>query len=538
MWSIGRFFDKLSDIFCPLANKLFVLEGKMLYPSRMSQTVHGNGNGNGHSASPSPPARKPAITHKTAPAKNSEVSFQTSTGMKLRGQPGRFTREAATFELHGGDACLRTSEILAEFRLCIQGKVIYSGPATVSNLIDEGGKTICDAALEASHWIDADFLSALQQGGSVATEFEQFMNEWGKIHRVSPNFKIIVADMQAFLHDLRLWVDRVESNINSAPPAERSRLEKNLAQQIGRRTSPKLTAMFEKFEACLQQVEPQLANAYGFFAQRLLHPYLLCSPFLHRTFFKPLGYAGDYEMVNMLSRDPFEGGSLYAKIINLWFWEQPPAEAHRNRLKYLAKQIENEALRQARSGRPAQVFNFACGPAIEIQNFLKESTLREHVSFTLADFNSETLRYTQRSMEGIKAAVGAQTPFEFQNKSVLQLLKESESLAARKGGAKPRFDFVYCAGLFDYLSDRTCLELMNAFYNFVAPGGLLVATNVDSFNPRQPTMNHIMAWHLIYRNARDFATLRPSLAAPEDCSIKADATGVNIFLEVRKPDHA
>src|SRR6201999_3920525 len=87
------------------------------------------------------------------------------------------------------------------------------------------------------------------------------------------------------------------------------------------------------------------------FAKRMLHSLLLCSPFLNRTFTKPLGYAGDYEMVNMLARNPLEGDTFFAKIINLWFWEQPPAAAHRNRLNYLERRIGEEAIRLMRSGK-------------------------------------------------------------------------------------------------------------------------------------------------------------------------------------------
>jgi extracellular factor (EF) 3-hydroxypalmitic acid methyl ester biosynthesis protein len=78
---------------------------------------------------------------------------------------------------------------------------------------------------------------------------------------------------------------------------------------------------------------------------------------------------------------------------------------------------------------------------------------------------------------------------------------------------------------------------MNAFYNLVAPGGVLIATNVDASNPRRPTMDMIMEWHLVYRNAGDFVKLCPDDISAEDCSVVADATGVNIFLECRKPEN-
>ena len=55
----------------------------------------------------------------------------------------------------------------------------------------------------------------------------------------------------------------------------------------------------------------------------------MASPFMHRIFAKPLGYAGDYEMVNMILRDPCEGSSLFAKLLNVFILSQVPAVADR-----------------------------------------------------------------------------------------------------------------------------------------------------------------------------------------------------------------
>jgi extracellular factor (EF) 3-hydroxypalmitic acid methyl ester biosynthesis protein len=94
---------------------------------------------------------------------------------------------------------------------------------------------------------------------------------------------------------------------------------------------------------------------------------------------------------------------------------------------------------------------------------------------------------------------------------------------------------VYCAGLFDYLSDSICKQLMNIFYDLLAPGGLLLATNVDVSNPIRHWLGDILEWHLIYRNGQQFRALRPDAADPELVKVQGDITGVNIFLEVRKP---
>ncbi len=45
---------------------------------------------------------------------------------------------------------------------------------------------------------------------------------------------------------------------------------------------------------------PDLVPVHQAFGKRHLHPLILGSPFVYRTLQKPLGYAGDYEMVNMM----------------------------------------------------------------------------------------------------------------------------------------------------------------------------------------------------------------------------------------------
>jgi extracellular factor (EF) 3-hydroxypalmitic acid methyl ester biosynthesis protein len=264
-----------------------------------------------------------------------------------------------------------------------------------------------------------------------------------------------------------------------------------------------------------------------------LHPLLLCSPFVYRTFQKPLGYAGDYEMVNMICRDPLEGSSLFAKVVNLWFLRQAPAEAHRNRIRYLQERIEEETSRALARGRPGRILNLGCGPAIEVQNFLNNSPLSDQTSFALLDFNEETLQYTRSVLEQVKNARRRSTGLQLIKKSVNQILKEAGKHLERP--AEQQYDYVYCAGLFDYLSDPVCQRLMNLLYSWVAPGGLLLATNVDGSNPSRHTMEYVLEWHLIYRRAREFAQLAPEQAPPGGVAVKSDPTGVNIYLEVRKP---
>jgi extracellular factor (EF) 3-hydroxypalmitic acid methyl ester biosynthesis protein len=497
----------------------------------MSRVVYSNGPGQGTgvggilSPSSKPPPASPA------PAAEIHVVFQTAEGVILRGTPLHLNRHAVVWKLHHPGLAPRLSETLDQFKIIFQERTVYAGRAVISNLVDAGIDIVCDATLDEASWAGLDF-TAPPAAGQLAQEFRKFLAEWQKLYQVAPEFKVIIADLQTFLTDLRLWLEQVELGMRAAPATHRQSLEQKVTGELAPAILPLLTNFFEKFENQLRRLAPEQLPGHQAFARRQLHPLLLCSPFLYRCFAKPLGYAGDYEMVNMMMREPLEGASLYAKIINLWFVRQPPAEAHRNRIQRLVKHIEEKAAQGARRGRPARILSVGCGPVHEVQQFLKDSHLADHAHFTLLDFNQETLDYCQNIVLEAQRKYGRHTRFAFVKKSVQQIVKES----TRSGDAATQYDLIYCAGLFDYLSDAVCQRLTDIFYGWLAPGGRLVTTNVDVFNPRRLTMEHIMEWHLFYRRGTDLMALKPAAAATDWCTVKSDPTGVNIYFEAQKPD--
>jgi extracellular factor (EF) 3-hydroxypalmitic acid methyl ester biosynthesis protein len=281
-------------------------------------------------------------------------------------------------------------------------------------------------------------------------------------------------------------------------------------------------------------VEPHARAAHMSYMKRQIHPLVLCSPFIHRTFYKPLGYAGDYEMVNMMVRDPYEGGSIFAKILNRIFLSTPPVEAHRNRLVYLTQLLRDETLRLLRKPGALRVLNMGCGPAREIQDFLTRNEVGKAMQFTLIDFNEETLDHASRALGEIAKRGRTPVEFRFVKKSVHQFIKE----ASKSRSDPARYDLIYCAGLFDYLPDSVCRRILAIFHDELAPGGLLAVTNVSDSNPSRNWMEYVLDWHLIYRGAQRLASLTPGGVPADRAVVRAVGTGVNIFLEIRKPDDA
>ncbi len=463
--------------------------------------------------------------------KETIILCRNSQGMEVRAAPLRLARYQVVFEVYNPYSILQLSEVLSDFKIIINERMVYSGRAVVSNLVNTGILLVCEATLDES-WLDVDLFSPVNQRVKLQEEFAAFLKEWEKIHTVLPEFKVAVADLQTLLAGLRGWLEQVELGIRSVPAGDRLQMEREVIQAVEQPIIPVVSSLFTRFEGIAAAIPPELQPVHRTHVKRQIHPLVLCAPFAYRTFQKPLGYAGDYEMVNMIVRDPLEGSSLFAKTVNLWFLNQAPAQGHRNRIQYLTERLAAETRRVAKRGRVARVFNLGCGPAAEIQDFLAHSDLCEQADFTLLDFNDETLFYAGKVLEEFKAKHHRHTAIQLVKKSVHQILKE----AARPDPTSPQYDLVYCAGLFDYLSDRICKRLVNIFYDMLSPGGLMVATNVDNSNPNRQTMEYVLEWHLIYRDRQQLGALSPDAASPDSVAVKSDPTGVNIYVEVRKPE--
>jgi extracellular factor (EF) 3-hydroxypalmitic acid methyl ester biosynthesis protein len=469
--------------------------------------------------------------------KDSLVVCQNHQGIEIRGSLLRFTRYGAVFEIYNPSLVLRMSEVLGQFRIIIQNDVVYAGQALVTNFVHATTAVVCEVKLDEAGVILTPLNASLSAGLSLRGHFNDFLSEWQKSYRVLPQFKDVMSNLHSFLVDLRMWLEQLDLGIRSSPSGDRQQLERKVVDDLAEPIVEGIDAFIDRFEAIAENLEGDLQGVHQAYLRRQLHPLVLSSPFAYRAYQKPLGYAGDYELVDMMMRPPYEGSTLFAKVLNVWLLGQAPACAHRNRVDYLVRRLVEEAVRVKALGRAGRVYNLGCGPAAEIQRFLKEHVIANQMHFTLLDFNEETLVHVRAKLEEVKRSYSRSTPIEFLKRSVQQLLKEAGRSVPRTPANQ--YDFIYCAGLFDYLSDQMCKRRMDIFYDLLAPGGLLVATNVSAaLNASRPfrySMEYILDWHLCYRDGHQVRALAPTGAPADSVKVLAEQTGVNVFLEVRKP---
>ncbi len=451
------------------------------------------------------------------------ISFRNSQGVSVHGTLSKLTRRTIVFEVYNPYSLVQTSEVLTGISVRRGDSIIYSGDAVVVNLVSTGIMTVVSATLLGA-WSDLSTLIAAS--AEFESEVAQFIADWDRANKLDPEYQVRVADLRSFLSDLSFWLDQVDIAQEGSGTPRSSAIDDATFARINALVEPKLSAILLGFETASRRIAEDDVDIHKQLVHRDLHPLLLASPFFDRVYFKPLGYAGDYEMVNMILKRERGGPTTYAQIVNDWFLAGGPPTAHRNRVRIL-EQVLSEAAQHAGSGRTVRVLNIGCGPAWEVQRFASAHPLAGQCAIDLMDFNQETLDYAVSRIA--EAVAGRQdkpqiTPIL---RSVHDLLKQ----AVHMTDTEPDYDLVYCAGLFDYLSDRICRRLVPMFVSWTRPGGRVVVTNVHSGHYARGIMEHLMEWHLVLRDDADMHSLMPE---GKGNSVYTDDTGINFFLDIRK----
>lgn len=445
------------------------------------------------------------------------VVFRNGRGTEVRGALARLTRNALMFEVYSPDPVVETGETLHSVRVVRGGQSVYTGGAVVDSVLATGWNSMVVATPLGSL---AQVDSPTRRGG-LSVEANELMKQWETSQVLVPEYQIAVSNIRSFLSQFARWMAQLDLAGGRSSAAE----------DVYQAVAPRLRNLFGILEQATARLSPEVISAHREYVQRELHPLMLCAPFVHRAYTKPMGYAGDYETVNMILRNRMEGPTAYAAILHQFVLSADTGEGHRNRIIRLVDHLRQEAGRVAPQGRTMRVLNIGCGPADEICRFVRNHPLADRCEFTLVDFNKETIDYAAAKIAEASTESGRRPATTFVHRSVNDLIKEA---ARGKTGDMPRYDLVYCAGLFDYLSDRICQKLLVLLSEWTLPGGLTVATNVHSGHKSHAMMEDVLDWHLLLRTEAEMLAMAPQHAGTTKAC--TEPAGVNIFLEMRKTE--
>ena len=451
------------------------------------------------------------------------ITFRNSQGEAVRGTLTNVQRRSLVVEIYNPYSIVQVSEVLSDLVVRSGDRSIYKGKAVVTSLLNTGLMAVVSAVL-IDEWNE---LAAIgRDGKSVADEARAFVEGWNERFNVRRDYQVVVSEMRAYFSEITRWIDQADIN-TGLPRADDGRVREDVFMELSYPLLKKGREYLLWFEDEASRIAIETAPMHRSFAQAAIHPLILRAPFVYRTFAKPLGYAGDYEMVNQILGDPRQGPSTYFQLVNYMFLQAGVAAAHRNRIDILCARLDDMVACAVKAKRPMRILNVGCGPAVEIQRFVRENPQSDMLEFVLVDFSEETLQYARQQIEDAIRPSGRKLNLTLQHESVNQLLKRA--VRSQRVAPEEAFDYVYCAGLFDYLTDKVCTRLMEYFISRSAPGAKMLVTNVHSDNPERNWMEHFLEWYLIYRNEAGMLAALPE--GLKNVKTYTDELGVNVFVE-------
>jgi extracellular factor (EF) 3-hydroxypalmitic acid methyl ester biosynthesis protein len=266
--------------------------------------------------------------------------------------------------------------------------------------------------------------------------------------------------------------------------------------------------------------EPEAWPAYA--RACLNHPVchlLHQDPFTYRAFSKPRGYVGDAVMMDYIyglgeAGQAAREATPLGRAIFSHMATRPSARAVRYRRQLLADLIDRTA---SRGGE--RVFALAAGHLREVE-ISEAMRTGQFDDFVAMDQDEASLAVVARDY----ASAGIRT----MSGSVRQILTGKTNLG--------QFDFVYAAGLFDYLNGPVATSLACRMFEMTRPGGTMLIPNFVKGASDSGYMEAFMDWHLIYRNHADMQTMADALPSSDvaNCEIFDDEDDTITFLLVSK----
>jgi extracellular factor (EF) 3-hydroxypalmitic acid methyl ester biosynthesis protein len=253
------------------------------------------------------------------------------------------------------------------------------------------------------------------------------------------------------------------------------------------------TGAAELLNEASKGLEPEDLRAIRQSSYAIVKSYLDGSEACRRCLTKPLGYPGDYLLMEQILTGQNRGRGL-AYHFDRFFLSQPGCEAIRRRSRWATGQLDS-ILKQAEK-RPVRVLDLGCGP-MAIENELQKSIPPGQVVELIGvDNDPDALRFAASRLNHTNTRVST---------SQVNLL--SKAGIAEIGTLVQKSDVVVSMGLIEYFSDETVLLLLSAASRAMRSGCRLLLGNYQPAHASRALMEWFLDWWLVYRTEAQLQTL-------------------------------
>ncbi len=410
--------------------------------------------------------------------------------------------------------------------LSLRNVEAFAGRGRVVRVENDSGR-IKVAVNIIDDFIDIPRLSALHDSFA----FEQALAQGVDVYAAVPvAYRRVCFEVGAFLNHWRDLLDRRERELRedrdddsgTAFEAAEARAEAQMRVEwnaLRQRANEACRAAFTDLGAL--RASKRLTELM---VTRQLEP----APLWWRAYTKPLGYPGDFRMMNYMYDEGRHGESMWGRIMHQLGREERLAATVASRKDLMLEKIRNTIDGAAPTDEPVRIACLASGPAREVEEFLLRNVPSRPVVWTLIDQDDRALSFANDRL--VRAAVrhGNRIRVNCLYTSFRQLVNDPTLL-----GSLEDQDLVYSAGFLDYLKDPVARSVVEVSYNLLTPGGELFFGNAADGPDVRWVPEFVLDWHMVYRSHETLRDL-VSTAAGAPAESVADTSAAWNFVTVRR----
>jgi len=229
------------------------------------------------------------------------------------------------------------------------------------------------------------------------------------------------------------------------------------------------------------------------------------------AYHKPLGYAGDFQIIEKIYNYHTSSNPHLAKW-DQFFHTQKAPQAVRNRLSFFLDQLWKT---KAETPSTSHILNLASGPGRDMYEAIKVIGTSK-LEIDCVDQDAQAINYAKGLCRDFLAHI------RFTHKNVFRFIPTKT------------YHLIWSAGLFDYFNDNVFKRTLERFHALLKPNGKMVIGNFTVDNPSRGYME-LFKWNLFHRSKKHLYRLAQECGFTENqIRIEQEPEGVNLFLVVTK----
>ena len=269
---------------------------------------------------------------------------------------------------------------------------------------------------------------------------------------------------------------------------------------------------------------------------RVLRPHFMGAPVFARSFEKPLGYPGDYQIMLHAydSATPVETPTLYDAVLQQFFSHGFGA-CIRSRMALAVDAIHiNMEENPSGEDETYEILNVGCGAAVELPSLIQGTAARtKSVHIRLLDQDDRPLQYAYQHAAEAISSNRSRCEVTAYNMSFLELYRAGRLTEENDVGLQ---NVVYSLGLLDYFKALRAKRFVEALYTRVKPGGLLIICNVAKTRVGcEWILECLTDWRLEYRTIDHMNALFVDLPDNPKVTIRLEESKQMWVAVVEKP---